>query len=59
MSVIDQAQGRVKGVFLSLFCTGFAFMASRIYPSVWMNLVVLLMIGWFICSIYKMSLDRL
>lgn len=52
-------RGQDEGVFLSLICAGLAFMASRNYPSIWMNLILLLMIGWFIWSIYKMSLDRL
>lgn len=53
------SRGQDEGVFLSLICAALAFMAGRSHPSIWIDLVLLLMIGWFVWSIYKMTLDRL
>lgn len=53
------SSGKDEGVFLSLICAALAFMASRSHPSIWMDLVLLLMIGWVFWSIYRMTLDRL
>lgn len=52
-------RGRDEGVFLSLLCVGFAWASAIKYPSVMINLILLLMIGWFLWSIYKMTLDRM
>ncbi|KAB7648734.1 hypothetical protein [Polymorphobacter fuscus] len=52
-------RGQDEGVFLSLICAGFAWAAGRNHPSIWMDLILILMIGWFLWSVYKMTLDRL
>jgi hypothetical protein len=58
-SELVMERGRDEGVFLSVICAGFAWMSAVKFPSVAMNLVLILMIGWAFWSIYKMSLDRL
>lgn len=52
-------RGQDEGVFLSLIAAGFAWMSAVKFPSVAMNLILILMIGWFLWSVYKMTLDRL
>lgn len=52
-------RGQDEGVFLSLIAAGFAWMSAVKYPSVAMNLILILMIGWVLWGIYKMSLDRM
>ena len=52
-------RGQDEGVFLSVICVGFAWMCAVKFPSVAMNLILILMIGWAFWSIYKMSLDRM
>jgi hypothetical protein len=52
-------RGQDEGIFLSLICAGFAWASAVRYPSVAMNLVLILMIGWVLWSVYKMSLDRM
>jgi hypothetical protein len=52
-------KGQDEGIFLSLICVGFAGASAIKYPSVMINLILILMIGWFLWSVYKMSLDRL
>jgi hypothetical protein len=52
-------RGQDEGIFLSVICAGFAWAAAVSHPSVAMNLVLLLMIGWVLWSVYKMSLDRM
>ena len=52
-------RGQDEGIFLSLICAGFAWVCAVRYPSVAMNLIFILMIGWVLWSVYKMSLDRM
>lgn len=52
-------RGQDEGVFLSLICVGFAGASALKFPSVMINLVFLVMLGWFLWSVYKMTLDRL
>jgi hypothetical protein len=52
-------RGQDEGVFLSVICAGFAWASAVKYPSVAMNLILILMIGWALWSIYRMTLDRL
>lgn len=52
-------RGQDEGVFLSVIAAGFAWMSAVKFPSVAMNLILILMIGWALWSVYKMSLDRM
>ena len=52
-------RGQDEGIFLSLICAGFAWVCAVKFPSVAMNLILILMIGWVLWSFYKMSLDRM
>ena len=52
-------RGQDEGVFLSVICAGFAWACAVRYPSVAMNLILILMIGWALWSVYRMSLDRM
>lgn len=49
---------RDESVWFSFLCAGVAFGAAYKHPSVGMNFVLLLTIGWFAWSLFKMTADR-
>ncbi len=55
--MLDRAQD--ESVWLSGLCSAFAFWASHSYPSTGSYLLLLLMLGWFVWSIVKKSLDKM
>lgn len=48
-----------EGVWFSFLCAAVAFAAAYKHPSVGMNFIFLLMISWFLWSLYKMTADRM
>lgn len=47
-----------EAVWFSFLCATVAFVAAYRQPSVGINLVFLLMLGWFIWSLWKMTAKR-
>lgn len=45
-------------VWFSALAAGVALLAASKYPSVGINFVLLLMISWFVWSLYKITADR-
>ncbi len=50
--------GSDEAVWFSFLCTAVAFFAAYRYPSVGINFVFILVLGWFLWTIYKMSATR-
>lgn len=49
---------RDETVWFSFLCAAVAFAAAYKYPSVAMNFVLLLTIGWFVWSLFSMNANR-
>jgi Flp pilus assembly protein TadB len=49
---------RDETVWFSFLCVAVAFGAAYKHPSVGINFVLLLTIGWFVWSLWKMTADR-
>jgi hypothetical protein len=54
----DSDNARDETVWFSFLCAGVAFAAAYKHPSVGMNFVFLLTLGWFLWSLWKMTADR-
>ena len=52
-------KARDEAVWFSGLCAALAMLAAHWYPSVGINLVLLVMIVWFVWSLLKVSLDRM
>lgn len=48
-----------EGVWFSFLCATVAFAAAYKHPSIGMNMIFLLMLSWFLWSLYKMTADRM
>lgn len=49
---------RDETVWFSFLCFAVALAGAFKYPSIGMNFVLLLVIGWFLWSLWKMTADR-
>jgi hypothetical protein len=47
-----------ESVWFSFLAAGLALFAALKYPSVAMGFVLILMIGWFVWSLWKITADR-
>lgn len=45
-------------VWFSVMCAGFAMLAAYKHPSIGMNFVLLLVLGWAFWSLWKVTADR-
>ncbi len=50
--------GSDEAVWFSFLCAAVAFFAAYRFPSLGMNLILLLMVSWFLWMLFKMSAER-
>ena len=51
-------RARDESVWFSFLCAALAFGAAVWNPSIGISLVFILMLGWFLWTLYEMSADR-
>ncbi len=54
----ESNSGRDEAVWFSFLCAAVAMIGVFRYPSVGMNLIFILILGWFLWTLWQMSADR-